>query len=45
MDSKVNVMTLAYISKLGLKIWPINIKAQKIDGLLLRTFGIVIACF
>lgn len=46
-DSKneVNAMTLAYISKLGLKIWATNIKAQKIDGFTLSIFEIVCASF
>ena len=43
--SKVNTMTSAYVAKLGLKVCSTNIGAQKIDGSLLRTFGIVIAGF
>ena len=31
--------------KLGLKIWKINIGAQKINGFALETFGMVIADF
>ena len=38
-------MTLGYISKLGLKIRHINVKAQKIDGSTLETFEIVLASF
>ena len=38
-------MTPAYVAKLGLKICPTNVKAQKINGLLLRTFWMVIARF
>ena len=38
-------MTLAYASKLGLKVHPTNVKAQKIDGSTLKTFGIVLASF
>ena len=38
-DSKVNVMILAYGSILGFMIEPPDIKTQKIDSLLLRTFG------
>ena len=38
-------MTLAYASKLGLKVWTTNIGNQKIDSSLLRTFEIVIAGF
>ena len=43
--SEGNVMTPAYIAKLGLKIWPTNIEAQKIDGSSLKTFKIGIARF
>ena len=38
-------MNLNYIQKLGFKIWKINIKAQKIDDFILKTFEIVIANF
>lgn len=38
-------MALAYTSKLGLKIYHTNIRAQKIDGSSLKTFGIVLASF
>lgn len=34
--SKVNAITPAYLSKLGLQIRQIDVKAQKIDGLSLR---------
>ena len=43
--SEVNVMALAYASKLGLKIYHTNIGAQKIDGSTLKTFGMVLANF
>ena len=43
--SKVNAITLAYSKQLGLHIWKTNVWDQKIDRLLLRTFGIVIAGF
>lgn len=43
--SKVNAMTPIYIAKLGLKIRKTNIRAQKIDGSILNTFGIVLADF
>ena len=32
-----------FARKLGLKVWKTNIKAQKIDGSALKTFGMVIA--
>ena len=38
-------MSPAYAKKLGLKIWKINVRAQKIDGSALETFGMVIADF
>ena len=38
-------MTLAYAKQLGLLVWKTDIEAQKIDGSLLRTFGIVIVDF
>ena len=38
-------MTLRYILKLGLKIYSTNVKVQKIDGSILKTFKIVLASF
>ena len=38
-------MTLAYAKQLGLQTRKTDIRAQKIDGSSLRTFGIVIAGF
>ena len=38
-------MTPAYAAVLGLKICSIAVRAQKIDGSFLKTFGIVIASF
>ena len=32
-----------FAQKLGLKIWKTNVRAQKIDGSPLKTFGMVIA--
>ena len=43
--SEVNAMTPGYASKLGLKVRPINVGAQKIDGSTLKTFGMVLASF
>lgn len=40
--SKVNAMTLAYAKQLGFQAWKTDVGAQKIDGSLLRTFGMVI---
>ena len=38
-------MALAYASKLALKVHPTNVKAQKIDGSILKTFEMVLASF
>lgn len=38
-------MTLAYASILGLRVYRINVKAQKIDCSILKTFEIVLASF
>ena len=43
--SEVNAMTPAFASKLGLKVCPTNVGAQKIDGSTLQTFGMVLASF
>ena len=43
--NKINAMSPAYTKKLGLKTWKINVRAQKIDGSALETFGMVIAGF
>ena len=44
-DSKVNAMSLAYASKLGLMIQHTNIRAQNSDGSTLERLGIVLASF
>ena len=43
--SEVNAMTPAYAAKLGLKVRKTDIGAQKIDGSILETFGMVLADF
>ena len=43
--SEVNAMSSAYAKRLGLKTWKTNVRAQKIDGSALETFGMVIADF
>ena len=43
--TEVNVMAMAYASKLGLKVYPTNVGAQKIDGSTLKIFEIVLASF
>ena len=44
-DSKINTMTPAYAKQLGLRTQRTDVRAQKIDGLLLATYKIVIAAF
>ena len=43
--SKINAMSPAYAKKLGLKTKKTNVRAQKIDGSALKTFGMMIAEF
>ena len=43
LSNEVNAITLAYSAKLGFKVWPIDVRAPKIDSSLLRNFEIVIA--
>ena len=43
--SEINVMTLGYVLKLGLKVRPTNVGAQKIDSSTLETFEMVLASF
>ena len=43
--SEVNAMTPGYASKLGLKVRLTNVGVQKIDGSILKTFGMVLASF
>ena len=45
LGSKVNVMTPAYAKQLGLQVRKTDVRAQKNDSSLLRTFGMVIANF
>ena len=45
LGSKVNAKTPAYAKQLGLQVRKTNVEAQKIDGLSLRIFGMVIASF
>ena len=44
-ESEVNAINLDYAWKLGLKIWKTNIRAKKMDGSTLKTFGMVNADF
>ena len=43
--NKINTINLDYAKKLGLKVWKINVRAQKINNSILKTFEIVIADF
>ena len=43
--SEVITMSPAYAKRLGLKTQKTNVGAQKIDGSILKTFGMVIAHF
>ena len=45
LSSEVNAMTPTYAAKLGFKVRKTDIKAQKIDSFILKTFGIVLADF
>lgn len=45
LGSEVNAITPAFTSKLGFKICSTNVRAQKIDGSTLQTFGIVLTSF
>ena len=38
-------MTIAYISKLGLKVWKIDVKAEKINNLSLAAYKMIISIF
>ena len=44
-SSEINVMALVYAAKLGLKVYYTNVRAQKIDGSIFKTFVIVLASF
>ena len=45
LGSEVNTMTLAYATKLGLKVYYIDVGAQKIDSSIFETFEIILASF
>ena len=44
-SSEVNAMILAYVLRLGLRVYHTNVGAQKIDGSTLKTFEMVLASF
>ncbi len=43
--SEVNTMNQAFAYQLGLKICKTNVGAQKINGTILKTYGIVVSIF
>lgn len=43
--NKVNGITLVYILKLAFKIYQINVKIQKINNSIFKTFKMVLASF
>ena len=45
LGSKVNAIVLAYASKLGLKVCPIDVGAQKVDAPIFEILGMVLASF
>lgn len=45
LNSELNARTLMYISKLGLNVYHINVKAQIIDSSTFETFEMVLASF
>ena len=44
-SSKVNAINFTFTQKLGLNNWKTNVRAQKIDGSTLETFGMIIIDF
>ena len=43
--SEINAITPGYALKLGLKVRPTDVGAQKINGSTFKTFGMVLASF
>lgn len=43
--SEVNAMAPSYTAKLGLKVWLIDVRAQKIDGSILKPFEMILTIF
>ena len=44
-SSEVNAVHPAFAKELGFPIRPIDVRAQKIDGITLETYGMVVAVF
>ncbi len=45
LGSEVNTMNQAFTQQLDLKICKTNVRAQKIDGTILETYGIIVSIF
>ena len=45
LNSKVNIISLAFAAKLAFSILPIGISIEEIDGFALKMYGLVIAKF
>ena len=45
LGSKINAMSQAFAHELGLKIQKTNVKAQKINGISLEIYGMVVSTF
>ncbi len=43
--SKVNAISQVFAYQLGFKIWKNNVRAQKIDGTTLETYGMIVSTF
>ena len=44
-ESEINAISSAFASQLGLRIWKITVGAQKIDGITLEIYGMVVFTF
>lgn len=44
-NKEVNIMILAYVAKLGLKVKLIDVETQKINGFILKTFSMILSSF
>lgn len=45
MSTEINALTPAYASKLDLKVYCTDVKAQKIDSSTFKTFGMILVSF
>lgn len=44
-ENKVNIITLVFAQTLYFKIWKTNVKIEKIDKILLKSYNIIIKAF